>query len=55
MIIFQTGVYNGKGEHILEHSPRDFLPVESKLQEPSIKVRCVLEAINRIFEMERFS
>ncbi|XP_042214191.1 haloacid dehalogenase-like hydrolase domain-containing 5 [Homarus americanus] len=52
-VLVQTGVYNG--EQLLEHSPRDFLPVESKLQEPSITVKCVLEAITTIFQQEKFS
>ncbi|KAK7069856.1 Haloacid dehalogenase-like hydrolase domain-containing 5 [Halocaridina rubra] len=52
-VLVKTGVYNG--EELLEHSPRDFLPVESKLQEPSLTVTCVLEAINTIFKRENFS
>nr|XP_045608978.1 haloacid dehalogenase-like hydrolase domain-containing 5 isoform X2 [Procambarus clarkii] len=35
-VLVKTGVFNG--QQLLEHSPRDFLPVESKLQEPSITV-----------------
>lgn len=53
--LLQTGVYNEKsGVQLLEHSPRDFLPVESKLQEPSLRVKCVLEAITTIFQRENF-
>lgn len=57
MVIFflQTGVYNENEKHVLEHSPRDFLPVEAKLQEPSITVGCVYEAIDTIFRRENFS
>lgn len=54
----QTGVYNedNNGEaKILEHCPRDFLPVEAKLQEPSLTVKCVLEAIHTIYRQENFS
>lgn len=54
----QTGVYNedSNGEaKILEHCPRDFLPVEAKLQEPSLTVKCVLEAIHTIYRQENFS
>ncbi|XP_066949235.1 haloacid dehalogenase-like hydrolase domain-containing 5 isoform X2 [Macrobrachium rosenbergii] len=51
-VLVKTGVYNG--EELLDHSPRDFLPVEAKLQEPSLSVKCVLEAINTIFKLENF-
>ncbi|XP_042887100.1 haloacid dehalogenase-like hydrolase domain-containing 5 [Penaeus japonicus] len=52
-ILVKTGVHNG-AEQLLEHSPRDFLPVESKLQEPSLSVMCVLEAITTIFKRENY-
>ncbi|XP_050696651.1 haloacid dehalogenase-like hydrolase domain-containing 5 isoform X2 [Eriocheir sinensis] len=55
-VLVQTGVYNREnGVQHLEHSPRDFLPIEAKLQEPSLTVKCVLEAINIIYEREKFS
>ncbi|XP_069991889.1 haloacid dehalogenase-like hydrolase domain-containing 5 [Penaeus vannamei] len=52
-VLVKTGVHNG-AEQLLEHSPRDFLPVESKLQEPSLSVMCVLEAITTIFKRENY-
>ena len=49
-------MYNEEnGEQLLEHSPRDFLPIEAKLQEPSLTVKCVLEAIHTIYQREKFS
>ncbi|RXG56406.1 Cat eye syndrome critical region protein 5 [Armadillidium vulgare] len=54
-VLVKTGVYNENEKHVLEHSPRDFLPVEAKLQEPSITVGCVYEAIDTIFRRENFS
>ena len=39
----------------LEHSPRDFLPAETSFQEPTFTVRNVLEAVELIFEKERFT
>ncbi|XP_076046702.1 haloacid dehalogenase-like hydrolase domain-containing 5 isoform X1 [Oratosquilla oratoria] len=54
-VLVKTGVYDEANGHILEHSPRDFLPVEAKLQEPYITVSCVLEAIQEIFSRERYS
>lgn len=55
-IVPQTGVYSREnGLQLLEHSPRDFLPIEAKLQEPSLTVKCVLEAIRTIYEREKFS
>ncbi|KAF2355796.1 HAD-superfamily hydrolase subfamily IIA [Trinorchestia longiramus] len=53
-ILVKTGVYDEDGGHLLEHCPRDFLPVEAKLQQPSLTVPCVLHAINTIFEREGF-
>ncbi|MPC24908.1 haloacid dehalogenase-like hydrolase domain-containing 5 [Portunus trituberculatus] len=55
-VLVRTGVYNEEnGEQLLEHSPRDFLPIEAKLQEPSLTVKCVLEAIHTIYQREKFS
>ncbi|KAK3888762.1 hypothetical protein Pcinc_007235 [Petrolisthes cinctipes] len=57
-VLVRTGVYNedSNGEtKILEHCPRDFLPVEAKLQEPYLTVKCVLEAIHTIYRQENFS
>lgn len=54
-ILVKTGVYDENGGHLLEHCPRDFLPVNAKLQLPSMTVPCVLHALDTIFEKENFS
>ena len=38
----------------LDHSPRDFLPVESSYQEPTFSTHNVLQAVNLIFEQENY-
>uniref|UniRef100_A0A2P2I1D4 Cat eye syndrome critical region protein 5-like n=1 Tax=Hirondellea gigas TaxID=1518452 RepID=A0A2P2I1D4_9CRUS len=53
-ILVKTGVYDEHGGHLLDHCPRDFLPVEAKLQQPSTTVPCILHAINTIFDQEKF-
>ena len=50
-VLVRTGVFGGT----LEHSPRDFLPVESSFQEPTYAVNNVDEAVTLIFKEEDFS
>jgi hypothetical protein len=38
----------------LNHSPRDFLPVEEGLREPAFYVPDVYRAVELVFERERF-
>jgi hypothetical protein len=38
----------------LEHSPRDFLPVENSYQEPAFTTAHVLEAVQTIFKREQW-
>ncbi|XP_065348959.1 haloacid dehalogenase-like hydrolase domain-containing 5 [Cloeon dipterum] len=54
-ILVETGVYSQDSSiSTLDHSPRDFLPVEEKLREPNYTVANVAEAINLIFQQEGF-
>ena len=55
-ILVKTGVHSGDADHplTLNHSPRDFLPIEKKDQEPTMLVQHVLEAVNSIFQRENF-
>lgn len=53
-ILVQTGVYNKEFQETSEHSPRDFLPVEEKLKEPSYVTENVNHAIELVFEREGF-
>jgi len=54
-VLVETGVYSqDREECLLDHSPRDFLPVEEKLREPTYTTPNVLQAINLIFEQEEF-
>jgi hypothetical protein len=39
---------------MLDHSPRDFLPVEEKLRAPKYTVEDVLSAVDLIFRIEGF-
>ena len=41
-------------ESLLDHTPRDFLPVEEKLREPNFTVQNVSKAIDLIFQQESF-
>jgi hypothetical protein len=51
----QTGVYSeGVQNGMLDHSPRDFLPVEEKLRAPKYTVENVLNAVDLIFRIEGF-
>ncbi|KAF4533280.1 hypothetical protein B566_EDAN010515 [Ephemera danica] len=53
--VAQTGVYSqDRSDSRLDHSPRDFLPVEEKLREPNFTVQNVSKAIDLIFEEEQF-
>merc|ERR1719188_2493573 len=54
-VLVETGVFNDSGQPTsLEHSPRDFLPVEKSYQEPSFTTRNVLEAVETIFIKEKW-
>lgn len=54
-ILVETGVYSvDREESLLDHSPRDFLPVEEKLREPNFTVKNVSKAIDLVFEQESF-
>ncbi|KDR13978.1 haloacid dehalogenase-like hydrolase domain-containing 5 isoform X1 [Zootermopsis nevadensis] len=54
-ILVQTGVYSeGVQSGMLDHSPRDFLPVEEKLRAPKFTVENVSNAIDLIFHKEGF-
>ncbi|XP_022249060.1 haloacid dehalogenase-like hydrolase domain-containing 5 [Limulus polyphemus] len=55
-VLVHTGVYNQDfDEGDFDHSPRDFLPAEAALKEPTYKVEDVLSAVNLIFNEENFS
>jgi len=52
-ILVETGVYSlDREDCLLDHSPRDFLPVEEKLREPFHTTPDVLQAISFIFKKE---
>ncbi|XP_069693063.1 haloacid dehalogenase-like hydrolase domain-containing 5 [Periplaneta americana] len=54
-ILVQTGVYSEDHHNgMLDHSPRDFLPVEEKLRAPKYTVENVSKAIDLIFHKEGF-
>ena len=54
--LVETGVYSRmtNDEVSLNHSPRDFLPVEKSSQEPNMVVPHVLQAVETIFDREKF-
>merc|ERR1712098_342690 len=56
-VLVETGVFSADGAHpvTLEHSPRDFLPVENSYQEPVFTTPHVLAAVQTIFEKEQWS
>merc|ERR1712226_572039 len=56
-VLVETGVYSRSSKEMvsLDHSPRDFLPVEDSYQEPTYTVNNVLDAVNLIFQKQRFS
>ena len=54
-VLVETGVFSPDGDGppvSLEHSPRDFLPVESSYQEPAIASQHVLDAVKTILRRE---
>lgn len=54
-ILVETGVYSiDREESLLDHTPRDFLPVEEKLREPNFTVENVSKAIDLVFQLESF-
>lgn len=56
-VLVETGVFSRvAGTHVsLDHSPRDFLPVEKSYQEPSFSTENVLDAVNLIFNREGYN
>ena len=52
--VFIAGVFRPDGGQVtsLEHSPRDFLPVEKSYQEPTLSTSNVLRAVQTIFSKE---
>ncbi|XP_067133839.1 haloacid dehalogenase-like hydrolase domain-containing 5 isoform X2 [Centruroides vittatus] len=54
-VLVHTGVYNEDfQDDDCDHSPRDFLPAEVSLKEPTHRVENVLSAVELIFERESF-
>jgi len=57
-VLVDTGVFNDKERNsnssLLEHSPRDFLPVEISFQEPTLACGNVFHAVQTIFETEKY-
>jgi len=54
-VLVETGVFShDREECLLDHSPRDFLPIEEKLREPNFIVANVLHAVSSIFQQENF-
>jgi hypothetical protein len=55
VVCLQTGVYSESVQNrMLDHSPRDFLPIEEKLRAPKFTVKDVATAIDLIFHTEGF-
>ena len=55
LLLNLSGVFNDSGQPTsLEHSPRDFLPVEKSYQEPVFTTSNVLEAVQTIFNRENW-
>ncbi|KAH9381291.1 hypothetical protein HPB48_003272 [Haemaphysalis longicornis] len=55
-VLVHTGVYNEElHDDSCEHTPRDFLPVEVGLKEPTFRVDNILSAVDLIFDREGFS
>ena len=54
--LFISGVFKPDGAQYtsLEHSPRDFLPVEKSYQEPTLTTSNVLKAVQTIFRKENW-
>ncbi|UYV61865.1 CECR5 [Cordylochernes scorpioides] len=54
-VLVRTGVYNEETHHdSCDHSPRDFLPAEAGLKEPTFRADNVLNALRLIFEREHY-
>ncbi len=57
-VLVETGVYSPQDSWdsiSLDHSPRDFLPVEESYQEPTHVATNVLEAVDLIFKREGYT
>jgi len=56
-VLVETGVFSRAGgvPVSLDHSPRDFLPVENSYQEPSYCTNNVLDAVDLIFKKEFYN
>ena len=57
-VLVETGVYsaaNPDQSMAYNHVPRDFLPVENKLYEPTMIVPHVAEAVEAIFQQEQYT
>jgi len=53
-ILVQTGVSRSSSGVDLNHSPRDFLPIEEGLREPTYYVPDVLHAVELVLQKEQF-
>jgi len=55
-VLVETGVYSTDSKHTatLDHSPRDFLPVQDSYSEPTFTVKNVYEAVDLIFKQENY-
>jgi len=55
-VLVETGVYStdSKQTVTLDHSPRDFLPVQDSYSEPTFTVKNVYEAVDLIFKQENY-
>ena len=56
-VLVETGVFSTDTKHTvtLEHSPRDFLPVQESFSEPTHTVKNVYEAVDLIFKQEKYT
>jgi len=56
-VLVETGVFSTDGGQpvTLDHSPRDFLPVENSYQEPAFTTAHVLEAVRTILKREQWT
>ncbi len=55
-MLVETGVFSSDSKECvrLDHSPRDFLPADSRFQEPTYTVQNVLAAVELIFRKQNF-
>jgi len=55
-VLVETGVYSTDSKYTvtLDHSPRDFLPVQDSYSEPTFTVKNVYEAVDLIFKQENY-